>query len=203
MRILVTRIFGVRMLLSDRTIRWMIEDGEMDVSPLTDESWQPASLDVRLDTRFRVFDSHECAYVDPFIHMPELSRLVDVVTDDCFVLHPGEFVLASTFETVRLGRNVAARLEGKSSLGRLGLLTHATAGFIDPGFEGSITLELSNLSRLLIRLWPGMWIDQLCFFQLTSPVDSSYGELSGSKYQGQAGPQPSQYYLNSPLRVAS
>src|SRR5689334_11856195 len=158
---------------------------------------QPSSVDVRLDRFFRLFDNHKYAVIDPAQHQPDLTRLVEVEGDDAFVLHPGEFVLGSTFETVTLPDDVAARLEGKSSLGRLGLLTHSTAGFIDPGFTGHITLELSNVTNLPITLWPGMKIGQLCLFRLSTPAERPYGSQGvGSRYQGQRGPTASRAHLN-------
>jgi dCTP deaminase len=153
---------------------------------------QPSSVDVRLDKYFRLFDNHKYAVIDPAAEQPDLTHLVEVEGDDPFVLHPGEFVLASTYEAVTLPDDVAARLEGKSSLGRLGLLTHSTAGFIDPGFTGHVTLELSNVATLPIQLWPGMKIGQLCFFRLSSPAENPYGSARyGSRYQGQRGPTAS------------
>jgi dCTP deaminase len=156
---------------------------------------QPSSVDVRIDRYFRLFDNHKYAVIDPAEEQPDLTRLVEVSSDEAFVLHPGEFVLASTYEVVTLPDDVAARLEGKSSLGRLGLLTHSTAGFIDPGFSGHVTLELSNVATLPIKLWPGMKIGQLCFFRLSSPAESPYGSNAmGSRYQGQRGPTASRSY---------
>jgi len=158
---------------------------------------QPSSIDVRLDRFFRLFDNHKYPFIDPASEQPELTRLVEVDAGEAFVLHPGEFVLASTWETVTLPDDVAARVEGKSSLGRLGLLTHATAGFVDPGFTGHVTLELSNVATLPIKLWPGMKIGQLCFFRLSSPAEHPYGSASrGSHYQGQRGPTASRSYEN-------
>jgi dCTP deaminase len=158
---------------------------------------QPSSVDVRIDRFFRLFDNHKYPVIDPAEEQPELTRLVEVEPDEAFVLHPGEFVLASTFEVVTLPDDVAARLEGKSSLGRLGLLTHSTAGFIDPGFSGHVTLELSNVATLPIKLWPGMKIGQLCFFRLSSAAEKPYGSSSsGSRYQGQRGPTASRSYLS-------
>ena len=152
---------------------------------------------MRLDRAFRLFDNHKYPYIDPSEDQPDLTRLVEVDHDEAFVLHPGEFVLGSTYEVVTLPDDVAARLEGKSSLGRLGLLTHSTAGFVDPGFTGHITLELSNVATLPIKLWPGMKIGQLCFFRLTSPSEHPYGsEKYGSRYQGQRGPTPSRSHLS-------
>ena len=157
---------------------------------------QPASIDVRLDRLFRLFDNHKYSVIDPAAPQPDLTRLIDVGAEDPFVLHPGEFVLGSTYEQVTLGDNLAARLEGKSSLGRLGLLTHSTAGFIDPGFSGHVTLELSNTATMPILLYPGMKIGQLCFFRLSSPSEAPYGKgATGSRYQGQRGPTASRSYL--------
>ena len=156
---------------------------------------QPCSVDVRMDRYFRLFDNHKYPVIDPSHDQPDLTRLVEVDPDEAFVLHPGEFVLGSIFETVTLPDDVAARVEGKSSLGRLGLLTHATAGFIDPGFSGHVTLELSNVATLPIKLWPGMKIGQLCFFRLTSPAENPYGSAAyGSRYQGQRGPTASRVF---------
>jgi len=179
-------------LLSDRDIRAQIDSGRVVLDPYDPAMVQPSSVDVRLDTYFRLFDNHKYAVIDPAEEQPELTRLVEVAGDEAFVLHPGEFVLASTYEAVTLPDDVAARLEGKSSLGRLGLLTHSTAGFIDPGFTGHVTLELSNVATLPIKLWPGMKVGQLCFFQLSSPAENPYGSARyGSRYQGQRGPTAS------------
>ena len=185
------------MLLSDRDIRKELAGGRVVLDPLDDGMVQPSSVDVRLDRFFRLFDNHKYAVIDPAEDQPELTRLVEVDGDGPFVLHPGEFVLGSTFETVTLPDDVAARLEGKSSLGRLGLLTHSTAGFIDPGFSGHVTLELSNVATLPIKLWPGMKIGQLCFFRLSSPAEHPYGsDRYGSRYQGQRGPTASRSAQN-------
>jgi dCTP deaminase len=182
-------------LLSDKDIRSEIGSGRVVLEPFEADMVQPSSVDVRIDRYFRLFDNHKYAVIDPAAEQPELTRLVDVPTDEPFVLHPGEFVLASTFEVVTLPDDVAARLEGKSSLGRLGLLTHSTAGFIDPGFSGHVTLELSNVATLPIKLWPGMKIGQLCFFRLSSPAEHPYGSAGyGSRYQGQRGPTASRSY---------
>lgn len=158
---------------------------------------QPSSIDVRLDRFFRLFDNHKYPFIDPAEDQPELTRLVEVDADQPFILHPGEFVLGSTYELVGLPDDVAARLEGKSSLGRLGLLTHSTAGFIDPGFSGHVTLELSNVATLPIKLWPGMKIGQMCFFQLSSAAEKPYGSAEySSRYQGQRGPTASRSFLS-------
>ena len=184
------------MLLSDRDIRSAVDAGSVRLDPWDPAMVQPSSVDVRLDKYFRVFENHRYPSIDPSIEQPELTRLIEVDGGEAFVLHPGEFVLASTYETVTLGPAVAARLEGKSSLGRLGLLTHSTAGFIDPGFSGHVTLELSNMATLPVKLWPGMKIGQLCFFQLTSPAEHPYGSPQySSRYQGQRGPTPSRSHL--------
>ena len=185
------------MLLSDRDIRAAIEARDVVLEPFAADMVQPSSVDVRIDRFFRLFDNHKYAVIDPALEQPELTRLVEVEPDDAFVLHPGEFVLASTYEVVSLAAGIAARLEGKSSLGRLGLLTHSTAGFIDPGFSGHVTLELSNVATLPIKLWPGMKIGQLCFFRLSSPAEHPYGtDRYGSRYQGQRGPTASRSYRN-------
>jgi len=179
-------------LLSDRDIRAELDAGRVVLDPYEASMLQPSSIDVRLDRYFRLFDNHKYPFIDPSQEQPELTRLVEVVPDEPFVLHPGEFVLGSTFEAVTLPDDVAARLEGKSSLGRLGLLTHSTAGFIDPGFSGHVTLELSNVATLPITLWPGMKIGQMCFFRLSSPAEHPYGsDAYGSRYQGQRGPTAS------------
>ena len=185
------------MLLSDRDIRSEIEAGRIGLAPYDEELLQPSSFDVRLDRYFRLFDNHKYPFIDPAEDQPELTRLVETRADTPFILHPGEFVLGSTFELVSLPDDVAARLEGKSSLGRLGLLTHSTAGFIDPGFSGHVTLELSNVATLPIKLWPGMKIGQLCFFRLTSAAEHPYGTGPyGSRYLGQRGPTASRSHLN-------
>jgi dCTP deaminase len=184
-------------LLSDRDLRKELDAGRLGVDPFDPTMVQPSSIDVRLDRYFRVFDNSKYTHIDPQLQQDELTSLVEKDGEDAFVLHPGEFVLASTFELVTLPDDLAGRLEGKSSLGRLGLLTHSTAGFIDPGFTGHITLELSNVANLPITLWPGMKIGQLCLFRLTSPAENPYGSAAvGSRYQGQRGPTPSRAYLN-------
>jgi dCTP deaminase len=184
-------------LLSDRDILAELDAGRVQLDPLARDMIQPSSIDVRLDKFFRVFDNHKYPHIDPSIDQPELTREVEVKNDETFVLHPGEFVLGSTYEVVTLPDDIAARLEGKSSLGRLGLLTHSTAGFIDPGFSGHVTLELANVATLPIKLYPGMKIGQLCFFRLSSPADNPYGSAKyGSRYQGQRGPTPSRSYAN-------
>ncbi len=185
------------MLLSDRDIHTQIESGRVVLDPWDPQMVQPSSVDVRLDRFFRLFDNHKYSVIDPAEDQPELTRLVEVDAQESFVLHPGEFVLGSTYEQITLPDDVAARVEGKSSLGRLGLLTHATAGFIDPGFTGHVTLELSNVATLPIVLHPGMKIGQLCFFQLSSPSEHPYGtDARGSHYQGQRGPTASRSFAN-------
>ncbi len=185
------------MLLSDRDIRAEIEAGRVALDPWDPDMIQPSSVDVRLDKFFRLFDNHKYQVIDPALDQADLTRLVEVDSQEGFVLHPGEFVLGSTLETVSLPDDLAARVEGKSSLGRLGLLTHATAGFVDPGFTGHVTLELSNVATLPIMLWPGMKIGQLAFFRLSSPAESPYGsEGYGSHYQGQRGPTASRSFQN-------
>lgn len=185
------------MLLSDRDIRAELESGRVQLDPLDMGMIQPSSIDVRLDKFFRLFDNHKYPFIDPAEEQPDLTRAVEVSGEEPFILHPGEFVLGSTFEAVTLPNDIAARLEGKSSLGRLGLLTHSTAGFVDPGFSGHVTLELSNVATLPIKLWPGMKIGQLCFFRLTSESENPYGsEKYGSRYQGQRGPTASRSWKN-------
>ncbi|HEY0692515.1 MAG TPA: dCTP deaminase [Kribbella sp.] len=185
------------MLLSDRDLRKELESGRLGLDPLDDAMVQPSSIDVRLDRFFRVFNNTRYTHIDPSKRQDDLTTLVESGDEEPFVLHPGEFVLGSTFEAVSLPDDLAGRLEGKSSLGRLGLLTHSTAGFIDPGFAGHITLELSNVANLPITLWPGMKIGQLCLFRLSSAAEHPYGSAAaGSRYQGQRGPTPSRAYLN-------
>jgi dCTP deaminase len=184
-------------LLSDRDIKAEITAGRIGLDPYTPEMVQPSSVDVRIDRYFRLFDNHKYPYIDPAEDQPELTRLIEIPHDEPFILHPGEFVLGSTYEKVTLADTIAARLEGKSSLGRLGLLTHSTAGFIDPGFTGHVTLELSNVATLPIKLWPGMKIGQLCFFQLSSAAERPYGSNQyGSRYQDQRGPTASRSFQN-------
>jgi dCTP deaminase len=185
------------MLLSDRDLIAEIKQGQLQLDPFEPALVQPSSIDVRLDRWFRVFNNHLYTHIDPSIQQDELTSAVEVVDGQPFVLHPGEFVLASTLEVITLGHQLAGRLEGKSSLGRLGLLTHSTAGFIDPGFSGHVTLELSNVANLPITLWPGMKIGQLCIFRLSSPAEHPYGSaVYGSRYQGQRGPTPSRSWQN-------
>ena len=185
------------MLMSDRDIRASIEAGQIGLEPLDMSLLQPSSFDVRIDRFFRLFDNHKYAFIDPAEQQDDLTRFVEVAPDEPFILHPGEFVLGSTYEFVTLPDNIAARLEGKSSLGRLGLLTHSTAGFVDPGFKGHVTLELANVSNLPIKLWPGMKVGQLCFFQLSSPSETPYGsEKYNNRYQGQRGPTASRSFMN-------
>jgi len=184
-------------LLSDRDIKSEIASERIRLEPLDLSMVQPSSIDVRIDRYFRLFDNHKYAVIDPAEDQPDLTRMIEVDPVEGFILHPGEFVLASTFEQITLPNDVAARLEGKSSLGRLGLLTHSTAGFIDPGFSGHVTLELSNMATLPIRLWPGMKIGQLCFFRLSSAAEKPYGSSEyGSRYLGQRGPTASRSFQN-------
>ena len=183
------------MLLSDRDLRAEIDAGRITVEPYDTSMVQPSSIDVRIDRYFRVFHNSRYTHIDVAREMEDLTELVEPKGDDPFLLHPGEFVLGSTLECVTLPDDIAARLEGKSSLGRLGLLTHSTAGFIDPGFTGHVTLELSNVANLPITLYPGMKIGQICFFRLSSPAEKPYGHgATGSRYQGQRGPTPSRSY---------
>ncbi len=185
------------MLLSDRDIAAEIKAGRVQVEPFDPKMIQPSSVDVRLDRFFRVFENHKYEVIDPSIEQPDLTREVAVSPDDFFILHPGEFVLASTYEVITLPEDIAGRLEGKSSLGRLGLLTHSTAGFIDPGFSGHITLELSNVANLPVKLYPGMKIGQLCLVKLSSPAEHPYGSAQYlNRYQGQRGPTASRSFMN-------
>jgi dCTP deaminase len=185
------------MVLSDRTIRRLLDEGRIGIEPYEEELLQPSSVDVRVDRLFRVFRNSRYPFIDVKQEMEELTELVEVDPEEAFILHPGEFVLGSTLERITLPDDLVARLEGKSSLGRLGLLIHSTAGFIDPGWDGHVTLELSNVANLPITIYYGMKIGQLSFVQLTEAAEHPYGtgEL-GSKYQGQIGPTPSRYWKN-------
>jgi dCTP deaminase len=184
-------------LLSDRDIRAQIESKRVGVEPFADSMIQPSSVDVRLDKFFRVFENHKYEVIDPALEQPELTREIIAEDGEAFILHPGEFVLASTYEVITLPDDIAGRLEGKSSLGRLGLLTHSTAGFIDPGFSGHITLELSNVANLPVKLYPGMKIGQLCLIKLSSPAEHPYGSAQYlNRYQGQRGPTASRSFMN-------
>ena len=186
------------MVLSDRTIRRLLEEGRVGIEPYDEDLLQPSSVDVRVDRLFRVFRNSRYPYIDVKEPMEDLTELVEVSDEhQPFILHPGEFVLGSTLERIRLPDDLVARLEGKSSLGRLGLLIHSTAGFIDPGWDGHVTLELSNVANLPITIYYGMKIGQLSFVQLTEPAETPYGAGAlGSKYQGQQGPTPSRYWQN-------
>jgi dCTP deaminase len=184
-------------VLSDATIARYLAEGKIEIDPYDDALLQPSSVDVRVDRLFRVFHNNRYPYIDVKVPQEELTELVEVDDDHPFVLHPGEFVLGSTFESVTLPDDLAGRLEGKSSLGRLGLLTHSTAGFIDPGWDGHVTLELSNVANLPITIYPGMKIGQVSFMQMTEPAATPYGaDAIGSKYKGQTGPTPSRYWKN-------
>jgi dCTP deaminase len=184
-------------ILSDATIREELQAGRIIIDPLGDDAVQPSSVDLHVDRYFRVFRNDTTPYIDPKQHQEDLTELVEVGDDGAFILHPGEFVLGSTLERVALPDDLVARLEGKSSLGRLGLLIHSTAGFVDAGWDGHLTLELSNVANLPIALYPGMKIGQISFLRMTGPAEHPYGsETTGSKYQGQRGPTPSRYYLN-------
>ncbi len=184
------------MLLSDGDLRSAIGAGWLEIDPLDMGAIQPSSVDVRLDHRFRRFVNHTYTHIDPLAEQDGLTELVELEQDDdTFILHPGEFALGSTVEQIGLADTLAGRFEGKSSLGRLGLVTHSTAGFVDPGFSGQITLELSNVNTLPIKLYPGMKIGQLCVFRLSSPAEIPYGDpVRGSRYNGQDGPTESRYW---------
>jgi len=189
------RILGV--VLSDRTIKRLLGEGRIDIDPYDEALVQPSSVDVRVDRWFRVFRNSRYPYIDVKQEQEELTELVEIDDETPFILHPGEFVLGSTLERIRLPEDLVARLEGKSSLGRLGLLIHSTAGFIDPGWDGHVTLELSNVANLPITIYFGMKIGQVSFVQMTEPAETPYGAGSlGSKYQGQQGPTPSRYWKN-------
>ena len=185
------------MVLSDRTISRLIAEGRIEIDPYDESLLQPSSVDVRVDRFFRVFHNNRYPYIDVKQQQEELTELVEVDGETPFVLHPGEFVLGSTLERVRLPDDLVARLEGKSSLGRLGLLIHSTAGFVDAGFSGNLTLELSNVANLPITIYHGMKIGQISFMQMTEPAASPYGSSKlGSKYKGQKGPTASKYWKN-------
>lgn len=187
------------MILSDRSLREQLAAGRIRFDPLDDALIQPSSIDVRISNLFRVFRNHTAGVIDVKQDLTGLTELVEIdpAGDEAFMLHPGEFVLGSTLESVTVPDDLVARIEGKSSLGRLGLLIHSTAGFVDPGFSGHITLELANVASLPITLYPGMKIGQISFVQMTTPADAPYGAgASGSKYQGQHGPTPSRYFEN-------
>jgi len=184
-------------ILSDVSIRKALADGKIVIDPFDEAAVQPSSVDLRVDRYFRVFRNDTTPYIDPKQPQENLTELVEVKDDNAFILHPGEFVLGSTLERVQLPDDMVARLEGKSSLGRLGLLIHSTAGFVDAGFDGYLTLELSNVANLPIAIYPGMTIGQISFLQMSTPAETPYGSgATGSKYQGQRGPTPSRYYLN-------
>ena len=185
------------MILSDRTIREELDAGRIVIDPLDLTCIQPSSVDLHIDRFFRVFRNHTLGFIDVKQNLEDLTELVEIGEDDAFILHPGEFVLGSTLERVSLPIDLVARLEGKSSLGRLGLLIHSTAGFVDAGWDGQLTLELSNVANLPITLYPGMKIGQISFIRMTTPADVPYGSAAvGSKYQGQVGPRPSRYWEN-------
>jgi dCTP deaminase len=182
-------------ILSDRSIREEIAKGRIKIEPLDESCIQPASLDLKIDRYFRLFRNHTLRVIDVKEDQEELTELVEVSEEAPLILHPGEFVLGSTLEKVTLPDDIVGRIEGKSSLGRLGLLIHSTAGFVDPGWEGYLTLELANLSNLPITLYPRMRIAQISFFRMTTPAEVPYGsKMIGSKYQHQRGPTPSRYF---------
>jgi dCTP deaminase len=185
------------MILSDVSLRKAIAEGRIGIDPFDDAYVQPSSIDVRLDSMFRVFRNHTAGVIDVKRDMRDLTEVIEIPADGVFMLHPGEFVLGSTVERVTVPDDLVARIEGKSSLGRLGLLIHSTAGFIDAGFDGHVTLELANVASLPITLYPGMKIGQISFMTMTTPAEHPYGSgAKGSKYQGQRGPTPSRYFEN-------
>jgi dCTP deaminase len=184
-------------ILSDRTIREQISAGRIVIDPYDPASVQPSSIDVRVGNLFRVFRNHTAGVIDVKQNMEDLTELIAIPPEGVFMLHPGEFVLGSTLERVGVPDDLVARIEGKSSLGRLGLIIHSTAGFIDAGFDGHVTLELTNIATLPITLYPNMKIGQVSFMQMTTPAEHPYGKgARGSKYQGQRGPTPSRYFEN-------
>jgi dCTP deaminase len=184
------------LVLSDHTICEEIAAGRLVIDPFDPRAVQPASVDLKLGREFRVFRNYRLPYIEVKEPMPELTEL-EVIDDGVpFILHPGEFVLAVTLERVEIPDDLVGRLDGKSSLGRLGLIVHSTAGFVDPGFKGRLTLELTNVANLPITLYHGMPVSQISFSRLTTPADNPYGKTKSSKYQGQEGPEPSRYYLN-------
>ena len=185
------------MILSDRSLREQIEAGRIVIDPFDPTCVQPSSIDVKIGNLFRVFRNHTSAVIDVKVNQEDLTELITIPDDGVFMLHPGEFVLGSTLERIAVPDDLVSRIEGKSSLGRLGLIIHSTAGFIDPGFDGHVTLELTNIATLPITLYPGMKIGQVSFVRMTTPADQPYGKgARGSKYQGQRGPTPSRYWEN-------
>ena len=185
------------MVLSDRTIREELEAKRIVIDPLGDDCIQPSSVDLHVDRYFRLFRNHSMRVIDVREDLEDLTELVEIAEGEALILHPGEFILGSTLERVGLPDDLVARLEGKSSLGRLGLLIHSTAGFVDAGWDGHLTLELSNVANLPITVYPGMKIGQISFLRMTTPADQPYGSRGlGSKYQGQRGPTPSRYFEN-------
>ena len=183
------------MILSDGDIRRELAAGRIVIEPFDERDVQPSSVDLHVDRRFRVFANTRYPYIDVREPMPDLTELIEVAGDEPFILHPGEFVLGSTLERVAIPDDLVARLEGKSSLGRLGLLIHSTAGYVDPGWDGYLTLELSNVANLPITIYAGMKIGQISFFRLSSPAEVPYGsKQTRSKYQGQRGPTPSRFF---------
>ena len=185
------------MILSDRTIKAELEAGRIVIDPLDMTCIQPSSVDLHLDNTFRVFRNHTRQVIDVKVDQSDLTEEVRIDGGEAFVLHPGEFALGSTLERIGLPDDLVGRIEGKSSLGRLGLLIHSTAGFVDAGWDGYLTLELSNVANLPITLYPGMKIGQISFMQMTTSADVPYGSNSlGSKYKGQRGPTPSRYHEN-------
>lgn len=182
------------MILSDRSIREAVSSGRLKIEPFDETALGPSSLDLRLSPRLRVFHTHKVSHVDVKVSA-DISEVIEIDEENGFVVHPGEFILGSTVESFVLPSDLAAKLEGRSSLGRLGLIIHATAGFVDPGFFGELTFEISNVSELPIKIYPKMRIAQICFFEMSTPVEKPYGQKSSQKYQNQKGPTESRIYL--------
>src|SRR5215213_11291070 len=188
-------------VLSDRDIRAALQAGRIRIDPFDPGCLQPSSVDLHLDGDFRVFRNNRYPYIDVRAPQPDLTELVTIEGDAPFILHPNEFVLGQTLEWVELPDDLVARLEGKSSLGRLGLLIHSTAGYVDPGWKGTLTLELSNVANLPIALYFGMRIGQISFFRMSSPVERPYGSKElGSNYLGQSEPTASAYHRDFEAR---
>jgi dCTP deaminase len=188
---------SVPMILSDRDIKAALASGRIVIEPLDDPDMQiqPASVDLRLGTHFLVFKHAKKAYINPLADdATEYTEEVEVAADEPFILHPGEFMLGTTMERVELPDDLVGRVDGRSSIGRLAIMIHATAGYVDPGYRGQVTLELSNVGKMPVLLFPGMRVCQISFEPMTSTADRPYGSGRGSKYQDQSGPTPSRIH---------